>query len=104
MTWSFEQRVFVSLQQALASLARIESSLATQQKETVTIMLDLTALQTAVAAETTVDQSVETLLTNLAAQIQQNIQDPVALAALVTTMQQNAATLATAVTTNTPAA
>jgi uncharacterized membrane protein affecting hemolysin expression len=72
--------------------------------------LDITALQTAVANQTTVDASVETLITGMAAQIQTLINasgstvDPAALQALVDTMTQNNAALQAAVSTNTPAA
>lgn len=85
--------------------------------------LDITALQTAVANETTVDESVETLITqvvaqetSMAAQIQTligqsgNTVDPAALQAIVNTMTANAAALGqsqmalqAAVSTNTPA-
>jgi hypothetical protein len=74
------------------------------------LMLDITALTAAVANETTVDASVETLLTQLTSSISTliaqsgNSVDPVALQALVTTMQNNAANLGNAVATNTPAA
>lgn len=67
-------------------------------------------LQTAVANETSVDQSVITLVQGQAAQIQtlinnsENTVDPVALQAIVTTMTNNAAGLAAAVVANTPVA
>lgn len=72
--------------------------------------LDITALQTAVANETTVDNSVLTLISGLAAQITDliaasgNTVDPVALQAIVTQMTTNAAGLQAAVSANTPAA
>ena len=86
--------------------------------------IDITALQAAVANETTVDSSVEALITqvvaqenSMAGQIQTliaasgNSVDPVALQALVDTMTANAAALGqssavlqAAVSTNTPAA
>jgi hypothetical protein len=67
--------------------------------------LDLTALQAAVAQETAVDQSVETLLTTLAAELStaNDAGDTAAIAQIVTTMQTNAAALGAAVTANTPA-
>jgi len=83
------------------------------------LMINVAALQAAVAAETTVDKSVLTLIqglvasqqslsTQLAAAIAAN--DPVALAAVqsaidasVATMTDNAAQLSAAVTANTPA-
>lgn len=101
--YEFEQAV-------LASLARIEKALQTQQKETATIMLDLTAIQTAVTNETTVEASAETLLTTLSAQIQTlitqsgNTVDPAALQKIVDQLNSNASNLAAAVTANTTAA
>lgn len=85
--------------------------------------LDITALQTAVANETTIDASVEALVTqvvaqetSMAAQIQTlitqsgNTVDPVALQAIVDKMTDNATELGqantalqAAVTANTPA-
>ena len=86
--------------------------------------LDITALQTAVASETTIDSSVETLITqvvdqenSMAAQIQTlitssgNTVDPADLQVIVNTMTANAtalgqsrAALQAAITANTPAA
>lgn len=65
----------------------------------------LANLQAAVAAETTIDQSVLTLLTTLSAEIQaaSPTGDNPAIDAVVATMQANAATLSAAVTANTPA-
>jgi septal ring factor EnvC (AmiA/AmiB activator) len=65
----------------------------------------LANLQAAVANETTIDQSVETLLTQLSAQIAaaSPTGDNLAIDALVTQMQTNAAALSAAITTNTPA-
>jgi hypothetical protein len=103
MDFHFERKV-------LESLARIESALQAQTKEIGTIMLDISGLQQAVANETTVDQSVQALITGLANQITTLIAqsgdtvDPTALAALVSTMQQNASALTAAVSANTPAA
>ena len=73
-------------------------------------MFDLTALQTAVANEGTVEASAITLLQGLSAQLQQliansgNTVDPAAVQAIVDSINANAATLAAAVTANTPAA
>ena len=65
-------------------------------------------LTTAAANETTVDASVEALLTTLSAAIQKLLAaptvDPAALQAIVNTMNNNAATLSAAVAANTPAA
>ena len=65
----------------------------------------LAALTTAVANETTVDQSVLTLITSLAAQIAaaSPTGDNPAIDALVATMTTNATALAAAVAANTPA-
>ena len=65
--------------------------------------LDLKALQDAVAAETTLDQSVVTLLTTLASELAaaNSAGDQAAIDAIVKTMQDNAATLSAAVAANT---
>ena len=79
-------------------------------KENTQMALDITALQTAVANETTVEKSAITLIGGLAAQIQtlidesQDEVDPAALQALVDQMTASQTALATAVTANTPAA
>lgn len=67
-------------------------------------MIDLTRLQAAVAAETTIDQSVETLLTQLAQQIKDAGTDQAALSAITDQMEANAKSLSGAITANTPAA
>lgn len=69
------------------------------------IMSDLTALQAAVAAETSIDASVEALLNRLAADLGEAnaANDQPAIDAIVTTMKQNAAALSAAITANTPA-
>jgi hypothetical protein len=66
----------------------------------------LANLQAAVAAQTTVTQSVLTLLSTMAAEIAaaSPTGDNPAIDAVVTTMNANAASLAAAVTANTPAA
>ena len=68
-------------------------------------MLDVTALQTAVANETTLDQSVITLLNTLASELQaaNDAGDQTTINSIVATMQQNATALAAAVAANTPA-
>jgi len=65
----------------------------------------LASLQAAVANETTVDQSIIALVTNMAAQIQAASPsgDNPAIDALVTQIQSNAASLSALVTQNTPA-
>ena len=71
---------------------------------------DLTALQSAVANETTVDQSVLALINNFTGQLNTllansgNTVNPADIQAIVTTMQNNAASLTAAVSANTPAA
>jgi hypothetical protein len=65
-------------------------------------MSDLSALQTAVASNTTVEGSAVTLIQGLAAQIQANLTDPVALASLVNQLNTSTAALANAITVNTP--
>lgn len=68
------------------------------------LMGDVTNLQTAVEAETTIDASVITLLNGFAAQLQAANGDQSAIDAVVATMKTNAANLAAAVTANTPSA
>lgn len=68
------------------------------------IMSDLTQLTADVAADTSVDQSAIVLLQGLKAALDSAGTDPVALAALSTQLETNAAALAAAVTANTPAA
>jgi len=105
-----DYQLLLLLQRVFNQNTQILTALGVQSKELQTMAVDITALQTAVANETTVDASVETLLTNLAAQIatlSAASTDPAtqtALNGLVTTMQTNATTLAAAVTANTPAA
>lgn len=73
-------------------------------------MLDITALQTAVTNETTVDQSVLALINTVTAELNTllansgNTVDPAAIQQIVSTMQNNAAALQAAVSANTPAA
>jgi|SRR5579871_4556106 len=71
-----------------------------------TMALDLSKLQAAVAQETSVDQSVVTLLKTLADElaVANSNNDQVAIDGIVQTMNQNATTLANAITQNTPAA
>lgn len=88
-------------QRILDSLSQLRSDVAAFKK---TVIMDLTQLTADVAAETTIDQSVETLLTTLAGEITAAGGDPVALKALTDQMEANAAALGAAVTANTPAA
>jgi len=113
-----------TLADVMASLVAISSKLDQLLKGNINMALDITALQTAVANETTIDSSVETLITqvvaqetSMAAQIQTlitssgNTVDPADLQAIVYTMSANAtalgqsrAALQAAITANTPAA
>jgi hypothetical protein len=70
------------------------------------IMATLADIGAAVAAEQTVEQGVIVLLQNLSADLKAAIasNDPVAMQAIVTTIDANSAALAAAVTANTPAA
>jgi hypothetical protein len=69
-----------------------------------TIMLDFTALNTAVANNTTVEQSAITLITQIAQEIAQNADDQATVSALADQLNQQAAALAASVAANTPAA
>lgn len=84
------------------SLARIESKLdiiITNQEK---IMADLSQLQSDVAAQNTVVQSVVTLLQGLKAKLDAAGTDPVALKALSDQLEANTKALSDAVTANTP--
>lgn len=69
-------------------------------------MATIQDVQAAVAAQTTVDTSVVTLLQNITAQLQaaQASGDPAALDAVVASIQTNTQVLSNAVTANTPVA
>jgi hypothetical protein len=103
----FDARQFATVNLKLDQInAKLDKILLGEQ----TMALDITALQTAVAQETTVDSAVETLLTSLSGELQTliansgNTVDPAALQAIVNTMTANATTLQAAVSANTPAA
>lgn len=70
------------------------------------IMATLQDIANAVAAETTVDNSIVTMLDGIVAQLKtaQASNDPVAMAAVVSSIEANTAILQAAVTANTPAA
>jgi hypothetical protein len=91
-------------------LGQILNEVKTIKQELTKMALDISALTTAVANETTVEQSAITLVGGLAAQIQTlinnsgNTVDPVALQALVTQMTNSQTALAAAVAANTVAA
>ena len=65
---------------------------------------DLTAIETAVTNETTVEQSAIVLLQGLSAQLASLKNDPAAIQALADQINKNAQALADAVVANTPAA
>jgi len=77
------------------------NNLVRQEKE---IMADLTTLTDQVRQNTEVDASAIVLLNGLSAQIAQIKTDPEALQALADQLKSSAASLADAVTANTPAA
>ena len=91
-----------------AQLNRIETKLNTVIKQESAMAIDVTALTAEVARNTTVEQSVVTLVNNLAAQIAAipASSDPVtqaALDSLKTTLSQNDDAIAAAVAANTVA-
>ena len=117
--WSFSS-IYAVIQQNNALLKDIQGKLTILLVQENSIMIDTSKLVAEVANETTVEQSVLTLVTNMAAneaalskQLADAIaaNDPTALAAVqaaidasVATLQANDAALAAAVTANTPVA
>lgn len=69
------------------------------------LMATIQDIQAAVAAESTVDDSIVTLLNNIVAELKaaQASNDPLALDAVVASIQANTKKLSDAVTANTPA-
>lgn len=69
-------------------------------------MATLSDIQNAVSAETTVDNSIVTLLNNIVAELKaaQATNDPAAMDAVVASIQANTKILSDAVTANTPVA
>jgi hypothetical protein len=69
-------------------------------------MATLQDIANAVAAETTIDNSIVTLLNSIVAQLKaaQASNDPAAMDAVVSSIQSNTAILQAAITANTPAA
>jgi hypothetical protein len=65
---------------------------------------DLSALTSAVAEDTAVDNSAIVLLNNLSAMLEDAKTDPIAIAEIAASLKDNAAALAAAVVANTPAA
>ena len=101
--WVAQER----MERKLDAIMALLNQLVKEQKQ---MKLDITALQTAVANETTVEKSAITLIGGLAAQIQtlidesQDEVDPAALQALVDQMTASQTDLVAAVVRNTPAA
>jgi hypothetical protein len=92
-----DPQVVTLLQEILTQLQAINQTEAS-------VLLDLTALQAAVTAEDTVEQSAITLLTQISAELQANAGNPAAIQAIVDQINTNASTLAAAVAANTPPA
>lgn len=88
----------------LASLRRIETQLARIYLKECEMTPSLAHLTAAITTNTTVDQSVLTLLSGMAQQIRDNIDDQAALEALAGQLDAQNIALAKAVTDNTPAA
>jgi hypothetical protein len=85
---------------------RMSAQLGKVSTTEIRIMASLADIQAAVAAEQTVEASVVTLLGQLSADLQAALasNDPTAMQAVVDQLNQNAQSLAAAVTANTPAA
>lgn len=84
-------------------LNQILSLVQSIQKQEVKIMASVQQVADAVAAETTVEQSVITLLDQIKAALDQAKTDPAALDAIIQQIDANKQALAEAVTRNTPA-
>jgi hypothetical protein len=78
-------------------LSGILTSINILQKEIQTMVLDLTALTAQVAATETIEQSAVTLLTEFAAELLANANDPAAVASLATRLENSAGSLAKAI-------
>lgn len=89
--------------EVLSELRAIRADLANVINREGKMQTDLSALQAAVAAETSADQSAITLLEGLKAALDAAGTDPVALKVLSDQLASNASALAAAVTANTPA-
>jgi len=85
-------------------LNRIERKLTRLLQEESAMALDLTQITADVSANTDAVASAASLLATLAQEIRDNADDPAALAALATSLEQNTADLSAAVAANTPAA
>ena len=94
-----DSTVISLLERILEKLDRMEQK---ENQFMATAAQALTDLQTAVAADTSIDSSAVTLIQNLAAAVQAaNGVSPAAVEALVAQLQSNAGSLAAAVTANT---
>lgn len=85
----------------LASLRRIENQLARLYLKEHEMSAGFDHLKAAVATNTTVSQSILTLVAGLAQQIRDNVDDPAALEALAGQLDAENAAIAKAVTDNT---
>ena len=98
-------RMFSSVLQQLGQvLANQKTILARLGSMETKIMATIADIETEVTNETTVDQSVLTLVQGLVAQVEANKNDPAKLDALLAKMKANSQSLADAVVANTPAA
>lgn len=96
--------ILTALTAQAATLARIEASIGLLVQGETTMAGNLDALTAEVANETTVEKSALKLIQSFAAQLDAAGTDPVALAALASTLKANDTELAAAVAANTPAA
>lgn len=74
------------------------------QQQGVKVMANLIDIQNLVASETTVEQGVETLLSNLSQELQASANDPAKINAIALALNNNISGLTAALTANTPAA
>ena len=95
-------RQWKSYDQKLDRIIAMLNTLITKENQEMAVLQDI---QAAVTAEKTVEDSVVTLLTSISAQLKAALaaNDPAAVQAIVDQINTNAATLAAAVTANTPA-
>jgi hypothetical protein len=98
---SKQDRQFSRLIERLDTIIKLLQT--TIQKEN-TLMATIQDLATEVASETTIDNSIVTLLDGIAAQLAaaQASGDPAAIQTVLTSLQSNAAILTAAITANTP--
>jgi len=100
------ETVNVKLDSIYATLLRLINLLNVQVTQGVRIMATLADVEAAVSAETTVTQSVVTLLGSLSQQLQDAVasNDPAQIQAVIDHINANAVALSDAVAANTPAA